>query len=109
MPVHRIRKRYVLFTWQRSGSSPSRFEFEKFLGSYNDGTRGEGDKRLTRLMILDTQMCMGIVKTRHTLVSRLKTQLVEGSQGSNLPKLQVIAVSGTIKKLKQRLFSANPV
>ncbi len=108
MPVHKIRKRYILFRWQKNDSLPRRLELEKFLSSFNDEAEGGGAKQLTRLMILDSQACMGIIKTKHTIVSRLKTELTEGSERYNLHKFQIIAVSGTIKKLKQQLFVANP-
>ncbi len=51
---------------------------------------------------------MGIIKTRHTLVSKLKTRLAEEKERYNLPKFQVVLVSGTIKTLKQRLLTTNP-
>ncbi len=108
MPVDRIRKRYLLFRWQKDEFVPSWVELEKFLSSFNDEAEGGGAKQLTRLMILDSQACMGIIKTRHTLVLRLKTQLTEACEKYNLHKFQVIAVSGTVKKLKLQLFAAKP-
>ncbi len=103
MPLHRIRKRYVLFRWQKDDFLPSRLELENSLSSFNDKADGGALKQLTRVIILDSRVCMGIIKTRHTLISRLKAQLTEENQRYKLPKFQVIAVSGTIKKLKLKL------
>lgn len=108
MPVHRIRKRYVLFRWQKDDSLPGRLEFEKFLSSFSNKEDSREIKQFTRLVILDFQSQMGIVRTTHTLVSKLRSALVEAGERFNLPNFQVVAVSGTIKKLKQRLFSVNP-
>ncbi len=57
------------------------------------------------MIILDPNKGMGIIKTTHTLVSRLKTHLTEGTDGSKMPKFKVDAVSGTIKKLKLKLVN----
>jgi RNase P/RNase MRP subunit POP5 len=106
MPVHRIRKRYLLLRWRRDDPPLIRSDFERFLDSFND--KDEGANQLNRLMILDSRACLCIIRTRHTMVSKLKTRLAEESERHNLHAFQVVAVSGTMKKLKVRLFASNP-
>ncbi len=107
MPVQKVRKRYVLFSWQKDSSTPNRHELTQFLVDINSPVERGAANQVTRLIILDLNKGMGIIKTTHTLVSRLKTRLGEGTDGYDMPKFKVIAVSGTIKKLKLKLVNGS--
>ncbi len=106
MPVHKVRKRYVLFNWQKDGAPPSRHELDQFLEGINSPAERGAANHVTRLIILDPNKGMGIIKTNHTLVSRVKARLGESMDGSNVPRFRVVAVSGTIKKLKLKLANS---
>ncbi len=103
MPIHKVRKRYVLFSWQKDSTPLIRHQLAKFLEEANLPGEGGVMNQAPRLMIIDTDIGMGIIKTTHRIVSRLKSHLEEGTEASNMPKFKVVAVSGTIKKLKSRL------
>lgn len=105
MPVHKVRKRYVLFSWEKDTALPTRHQLDQFLQEINNPDERGAVNQVTRLIILDSRISMGIIKTTHTLVSRLKTHLTERTDGSNMPKFKVVAVSGTIKKLKLKLVN----
>jgi len=107
MPVHKVRKRYVLFSWQKDRPSPGRHELDQFLERFNNPFESGAGSQTTRLIMLDTKIGMGIIKTTHTLLSRLKAHLTEGTDGSNMLNFKVVAVSGTIKKLKLKLASVS--
>ncbi len=104
MPVHKTRKRYILIKWHEQSTPLNRYDLEKLLGAVKSDASA-ALRPQSSLMILDQARHICIVKTTHTQLEGVKIQLTRDQNVDRMPKFQVLSVSGSIKKLKEKLAS----